>query len=755
MKITQGLIWIMAASAALLSAQDDPPGRVARLSYVYGSVSFQPAGENDWAPADFNRPLTTGDHVFVDFAGTGELQAGSAVLRLGSQTALEILNLDDSNAQLRLTEGTLVVRVRYLGDQDSFEVDTPNLAFSLLRPGEYRIDVKPDSATTIVTVRAGEGELTGPNQAFTVHPGEQTQVAGEDQPTYRTLGAPARDTLDNFCLQRDQRDDASPSARYVSRELVGYQDLDRYGAWRDTPDYGAVWVPNGTPDGWAPYHYGHWLWVDPWGWTWVDDAPWGFAPFHYGRWAYVGNYWAWVPGPVAQRPVYAPALVAWVGGGSIGGGVAWFALGPREVYVPTYHTSSVYVNRVNVTNTVIVNNINITNINTANINYRNRTAPGAVMAVQREAFAGARPVQSARIDVRADVIRSAPVISGAAIAPTRQSILRTPASGARVAQPPAAVQNRQVFVRNAPPPPAVPFAQRQAALQNNAGRPLDPNQVQVLRQNQPAPQRRFVRQVQAQPLRPAPQAAPAAPTPSVPPQAPPASQQSPGRGFDRRTEQPAQQRVAPPTPTPPVPPTPATPAPPSQATPRPFERRNDRPAQTPTQPPAQTRDAAPPQPVTPQQAPPATPQPAPQPAARPFERRNDRPAQTPTQPPAQTRDAAPPQPVTPQQAPPATPQPAPQPAARPFERRNDRPAQTPTQPPAQTRDAAPPQPAATPQPERAVPPPQRAAPPPQPAPAPEARRPAPSATPQTAPRRNDRRDGKGDDKDKKDKKDEK
>ena len=299
MKLTQRLIWIMAAASCILSAQDDPPGRVARLSYVYGSVSFLPAGENDWAPADFNRPLTTGDHIFVDFAGTGELQAGSAVLRLGSQTALEILNLDDSNAQLRLTEGTLVVRVRFLGDQDSFEVDTPNLAFSLQRPGEYRIDVKPDSATTIVTVRAGEGELTGPDQAFTVNPGEQVQVAGDDRPSYRTLGAPPRDTLENFCAQRDRRDDDSPSARYVSRQLVGYQDLDKYGSWRDTPDYGAVWVPNATPDGWAPYHYGHWLWVDPWGWTWVDDAPWGFAPFHYGRWAYVGNYWGWVPGPVS------------------------------------------------------------------------------------------------------------------------------------------------------------------------------------------------------------------------------------------------------------------------------------------------------------------------------------------------------------------------------------------------------------------------------------------------------------------------
>ena len=703
MKLTQRLIWIMAAATCVLSAQDDPPGRVARLSYVYGSVSFLPAGENDWAPADFNRPLTTGDHIFVDFAGTGELQAGSAVLRLGSQTALEILNLDDANAQLRLTEGTLVVRVRFLGDQDSFEVDTPNLAFSLQRPGEYRIDVKPDSGTTIVTVRAGEGELTGPDQAFTVHPGEQVQVAGDDRPSYRTLGAPPRDTLDNFCAQRDRRDDDSPSARYVSRQLVGYQDLDKYGSWRDTPDYGAVWVPNATPDGWAPYHYGHWLWVDPWGWTWVDDAPWGFAPFHYGRWAYVGNYWGWVPGPVAERPVYAPALVAWVGGGGFGGGVAWFALGPREVYHPTYHTSPVYVNRVNVTNTVIVNNINITNIDTTNVNYRNRTAPGAVMAVRQDAFASARPVQSARLDVRPETIRSAPVVAAASIAPTRQSIVRNAAPGARVVQPPAAVQNRSVIARRPPPPPPVPFVQKQAAIAGNAGRPLDPNQVQVLRQNQPPPARSFVRQVQAQPLRAAPQNPPtpalrpqAAPQAPQAPQAPAPVQPAPTRDFNRRADQAPPQRTPPPVaPAPPVAPTPAQPPRPSEAAPRPVERRNDRPPQTrENTPPAQPERAAPPVQAPPVQS--APPPQAPQAPPRQIERRNDRPAPAP---PVQT---APP----PAQAPP------PPQAPRQLERRNDR--------PPQTRDNTPP-----PQPERAAPPPQRPAPPAQAAPNPPAK-PAPN-----------------------------
>jgi hypothetical protein len=521
MQLTTRIVCGMALSACLLMAQGDPPGRVARLSYTFRSVSFRPAGLDDWFPADFNRPLTTGDQVFADFTASAELQIGNAALRLNSATSLEFLNLDDANVQLRLTEGALNVRLRSVGDQESFEVDTPSLAFSLVQPGEYRIDVNPDSSTTIVIVRDGEGLVTGPDQAFSVPAGQQVRVTGADQPSYDLGDVPPRDQWDSWCAQRDLRDDQSPSARYVSRELLGYQDLDQYGSWRITPEYGAVWVPKGTPGGWAPYHYGHWLWVDPWGWTWVDDAPWGFAPFHYGRWAYVGGYWGWVPGPIAERPVYAPALVAWVGGGGIGGGIAWFALGPREVFVPTYQVSPVYLNRINVTNTVIVNNVNITNINITTVKYVNREAPGAVMAVQAGAFGSARPVQSAAIVVQPAALQSMTVVAAAAVAPTRASAMLTAAPGAKVAQPPATRQASAVVAKKTPPPPPVPFAQKQAALAANGGRPLDANQVQQIRQKQPAPTRPLVRQVQARAPSPAPApAARPAGRPAIAPQPP-------------------------------------------------------------------------------------------------------------------------------------------------------------------------------------------------------------------------------------------
>ena len=132
--------------------------------------------------------------------------------------------------------------------------------------------------------------------------------------------------------------------------MIGADDLADNGTWIVAEGYGSAWAPSRVPVGWAPYRFGHWAWVEPWGWTWIDDMPWGFAPFHYGRWTYWNTRWVWIPGTVVARPVYAPALVVFVGGAgwspAAGEGIGWFPLGPREVYVPPYRVSTAYVQRI-------------------------------------------------------------------------------------------------------------------------------------------------------------------------------------------------------------------------------------------------------------------------------------------------------------------------------------------------------------------------------------------------------------------------
>src|SRR5712692_368574 len=431
--------------------QDDPPSRVARLSYTHGSVSFNPAGTDDWVNTVVNRPITTGDKLWTDNGARAELHIGSAAIRLSGNTGFSFLNLSDNVSQIRVTEGTINIRVRSLDNDETFEVDTPNLAFSILRPGRYRIDVNEAGDTTSVFVRDGEGEVTGGGSAYTIHPREAGTFFGTEQldADMQRFGGD-EDDFDHWCGDRDRREDRSISSRYVSRDVIGYEDLDDYGGWRPVPDYGNVWFPHTTVVGWAPYRYGHWVWISPWGWTWVDDEPWGFAPFHYGRWIVARGVWGWVPSPprpvfaVAYvRPVYAPALVAWVGGphfsigigigGGGGVGVAWFPLGPRDVYCPSYHVSERYVRNVNVTNTTVINQTNITNVynnvyvnktvNVTNIKYQNQMAPNAVTATSHQAFTSAQPVARNMVRVDAREVASAPVAPlTPTVAPQQRSV---------------------------------------------------------------------------------------------------------------------------------------------------------------------------------------------------------------------------------------------------------------------------------------------------------------------------------------------
>src|SRR5437588_3568223 len=529
---------------------DDPPSRVGRLSFLSGSVSFRPGTVDDWTDASINYPLHGGDHLWTDADARAELTAGSNAIRLAPQSAFGFLALDDRTTQIRLSQGSLEARVRDLGDDDSFEIDTPTGAVSLLRPGTYRVDVDATGDTTTVTVRHGQADVTAAGSAFPVHSGDAAVVAGGDSPSYDIRDAAQADDWEDWCSTRDRRWDDSRSSQYVSRETIGYEDLDDNGEWRDTPDYGHVWAPRTTIVGWAPYRYGRWVWVEPWGWTWVDDAPWGFAPFHYGRWVYWDGGWVWVPGRRVERPVYAPALVVFVGGGSFG--VAWFPLAPEEPYVPAYHVSNTYIRNVNMTN-VNVTNINVTNVNVTNIQYRNRGAPGAVTVVSQETFVRSRPVDKGVIVVPRERLDEARVLgSTARVAPDRHSVLGRPAimTGRR---PPPAVTTREVVVRRQPPPPPVPFTARERALRAHPGRPLDETTLGTLREHTPATRARPLVRPAAPPatadhpapvLRPTPDGLP--PPRSLPPAVPserPAPEQRPSRAP--RPERPERPRPAP------------------------------------------------------------------------------------------------------------------------------------------------------------------------------------------------------------------
>lgn len=471
---------LLLGASCIVQAQDaappddggagDPPSRVARLSYREGDVGLLPAGEKEWGDASLNRPLTTGDRLSTGKNAHAELQLGGGSLRIADDSDFGFLSLNDQLTQVELTQGTLNLNVKGLAEGQSYEIDTPTVALVVDQPGNYRVDISEDGKSTRVTDFQGRATVYGEaNAQRLIASGRSYEFSDSSLNAVSINNIDGGDDFDAWCNSREQRYGRSPSSQYVSDEVVGAQDLDRYGNWQADPDYGQVWYPATVGVDWAPYRDGHWAYVAPWGWTWVDDSPWGFAPYHYGRWAYVRNRWGWVPGPISVRPVYAPALVAFVGGAGfsvavgVGGGpVGWFPLGPGEVYNPWYHVSRNYYTNVNVTNIYVRNdrNVVINNINNhynyfrdgramPNEHYFNRQAPHAFTAMSSQDFAAARNARQHMASVDPARVAAAPVMArGVALQPGRASFAPPrPADGRSL---PQGGFQREVVARHAP-----------------------------------------------------------------------------------------------------------------------------------------------------------------------------------------------------------------------------------------------------------------------------------------------------------------
>jgi hypothetical protein len=424
-------------SAFASTAWADPPGRVGRLGEMSGQVWLYTPDAGEWISAVRNRPLTSGDRVATDAGGRAEIRIGSSSVRLDGGTELEVLQLDDERIALQLHSGAAGVRLRTAEAAREFEIKTSEGRFTAHRAGRYRFDRGDE--TSHVTVWSGEALYEGPASALTVYGGQRAEFwIDRNNAAQYSITEPQRDSFAAWNSERDRQDDRSASTRYVSPEMTGVEDLDRHGRWEQAPEYGAVWVPRVVPVGWAPYSAGHWAWISPWGWTWVDDMPWGFAPFHYGRWVMHHRRWGWVPGTYVRHPVYAPALVGWVGGPhvsidiSIGNrhppAVGWFPLAPHEVYVPTYRVSPGYVQQVNITHVTRITNVTTIVDNpqqaVTHIDYRHRRHPHAVTVVPQSVMTSRQPVAPAAAQFRTSALV--------------QQIVNQPAGRGVVSAPPVA-----------------------------------------------------------------------------------------------------------------------------------------------------------------------------------------------------------------------------------------------------------------------------------------------------------------------------
>jgi hypothetical protein len=451
--------------APLVILADAPDVQVARVSYSGGDASYQRGDSDGWNALDINTPLVAGDSLYTADDGRAEVHLGSGnVLRLDAGTQVDLLSNTRDLAQLGLRSGYLSLRARSRSGSGTLEIDTPAGAATVLQPGTYRVEL--DDRVARYSVVKGRLSVSLSGQQIDVEAGESLAIEGTDEPRYTIDPIAPQSAFDEWARDRDVRAERSRSARYVHPDVVGYEDLDDQGTWRETPDYGRVWTPSGVPSGWAPYQAGSWMWQDPYGWTWVSNESWGWAPYHYGRWVSVGGAWGWVPPPpvgfhgpsiVAEiRPTYAPALVAFVGGKnwsagiSLGGGpaIGWVPLAPAERYYYPWQSAP-----------------RVTN------NYTNITVINAVTIVNATKFASG-PIHPIRVSTR-QVIH-APILGYTAkeVVPTHDSLCASRPRDAHSKFVPHRDDDRPLIVRTTPPPRPVPFHEKVIEIQRT-GRPFE------------------------------------------------------------------------------------------------------------------------------------------------------------------------------------------------------------------------------------------------------------------------------------------
>ena len=315
----------------------DVKARVVRISLIGGEANLKRNGNQDWEPLRLNYPLVEGDTIATDKDSRLEIQIDARnFVRLAANSTLRIVTLRDEGVALSVVEGTATLRLaKFDRKREYFELDAPRTTMAAEKEGSYRVDVPSDGRVRLTVRDGGSARIYSDTSGFALRDGRSAElvVSGENMGDWE-FAAASRDAIDDWVTEREQylAQRLKYDVKYYDEYVWGAEDLDAYGDWSYTDDFGWIWRPHATTisafSDWAPYRYGHWSWCPPYGWTWVGYEPWGWAPYHYGRWVYHNNYWAWTPRSqfYKKRSWWRPALVAFVFDISFDNDVCWYPL---------------------------------------------------------------------------------------------------------------------------------------------------------------------------------------------------------------------------------------------------------------------------------------------------------------------------------------------------------------------------------------------------------------------------------------------
>jgi hypothetical protein len=429
------------AGAGSIAGSGVPSGRVGQVSLVSGKVEYRGPGEAQWSAAFLNDPVAAGVALRTDPAARAEIRIGADTIDLAEGTEIVFVRLDWPIAEVAVNAGRIELEVRRLAAGESVQIDIPHGGAWLLGAGRYDIDAGTGGHRSRIAAFAGDARFVGNGADLPIAAGYRLLV-DPSGPVASVIETASGDEFVNWCTRRAVDDTALATPYFVSRDITGYAALDAAGDWVASNQYGEVWVPRAPAGEWAPYRNGHWRWFAPWGWSWIDDQPWGFAVSHYGRWKIIGGHWSWVPGRPIAHPVWVPAVVGFLGTPGVGlsyadgpgPAIAWFPLGPGEIYWPNYSHDLDYIRALNRGNVADLDAIRQRadgepSAEIVNAHFANREFASVV---PRPVFVSGQPVAAALLSLPDQRLRNAPTLMGSPeIGPPPAAPVRLAASPAR------------------------------------------------------------------------------------------------------------------------------------------------------------------------------------------------------------------------------------------------------------------------------------------------------------------------------------
>jgi len=306
------LVLLLFFTTAALHAQDAPPTRAARLSYLDGTVTLEQAANVAGEAAQPNMPLAQGQRIKTGENGQAEIEfEDGSVVRLTPNSTLSLDSLSiDSNGNYR-TQVSILYGLAYAELRAAAKyVYRLNAGGDVLSPVEnatIRINLdEPPAAIAVLDGRIrveraassnGEGYHTD------LRSGETLRADSADGGRYFLTQEIAVESWDKWNEARDQAaaDEATTRTEardsYAGDQGYGWSDLDANGSWYNIPGQGQVWQPNVAMDAsWDPYGYGSWVWVPGRGYVWASSYGWGWTPYRCGNWSYWDRFgWGWSP----------------------------------------------------------------------------------------------------------------------------------------------------------------------------------------------------------------------------------------------------------------------------------------------------------------------------------------------------------------------------------------------------------------------------------------------------------------------------